>query len=411
MKRLLIFLLLAILFVPKTEAVIFNEIMYDLPGSDTGREWIEIYNNENESVNLTGWKLYEAGTNHGFTLINGSSTLNARSFAVIADNSGDFIFDNPSFNGTLFDSSFSLSNTNETLEIRNSSLFTVQNFTYLSIWGGAGDNNSIQFNETDWCAGIPTPGMQNNCSQILNQTSQNQTQTNQSNNNQSNVSSFDCSGFQDIKILSSPRNMGFGSSGEFSVDFNASCYKFDSAKFLVYGSSSRIVSDSSGEKIISFASCQNGITFGGIEKKSYKIKIPFFIYPNCDKKYEDGSYPVSLRACDSSGKKYYEEQTIVSLSGRPLSCNSGSGQSASITSNTASSTKSSSSKSSKKSSSSSSNSFTGNSARNIKENNGNVSKKEAVFESKSSESKTVAVYMVALFSLMLATYFLVNRGK
>ena len=48
--------------------VVINEIMYDLEGTDTGREWIEIYNNSNSSVDLSSYKLFEADTNHELTI-------------------------------------------------------------------------------------------------------------------------------------------------------------------------------------------------------------------------------------------------------------------------------------------------------------------------------------------------------
>jgi hypothetical protein len=53
-NRVLSFLVMAFLFMPSVSgAVLINEIMYDLSGSDTGREWIEIYNNGSD-INLSG---------------------------------------------------------------------------------------------------------------------------------------------------------------------------------------------------------------------------------------------------------------------------------------------------------------------------------------------------------------------
>src|SRR4051812_27298350 len=91
--------------------VVINEVMYDLPGTDTGREWIEVYNGGSSSVDLSGWKLFEASTTHALTNVSGGTTLSAGGYAIIADDASKFLIDWPSFAGTLFDSVFSLSNT------------------------------------------------------------------------------------------------------------------------------------------------------------------------------------------------------------------------------------------------------------------------------------------------------------
>jgi len=97
-------MLIAILLSSLTSAeVMINEIMYDVVGSDSGHEWVEIYSNQ--SIDLTGWKFYENSVNHNLNLINGSIILDG--YAIIADNSNTFISDNPDYDGTLFDSAFS----------------------------------------------------------------------------------------------------------------------------------------------------------------------------------------------------------------------------------------------------------------------------------------------------------------
>ena len=45
-------------------SVTINEIMYDLEGADTGREWVEVHNSGSEAVDLLKWKFVEGGTNH-----------------------------------------------------------------------------------------------------------------------------------------------------------------------------------------------------------------------------------------------------------------------------------------------------------------------------------------------------------
>ncbi|EMR75197.1 Lamin Tail Domain-containing protein [Thermoplasmatales archaeon SCGC AB-540-F20] len=62
------------------ETIRINEIMYNPAGADTGHEWIEIYNNADYAINITGWRLYEQGVNHTLSLKNGSMEIPADGF-------------------------------------------------------------------------------------------------------------------------------------------------------------------------------------------------------------------------------------------------------------------------------------------------------------------------------------------
>lgn len=162
--RFIIFMvgILVITLSSATAEVLFNEIMYDVNGSDTGHEWIEIANTGSASLNLTFWKLYEQGTNHNLNLITGSSTLPAGEFAVIADDAAVFQQDNPAFSGHLFDSIFSLSNSGEYLALYNGSSF-VSNVTYSNSWGGGNSYSLERFNDL-WNTSLVqngTPGKEN----------------------------------------------------------------------------------------------------------------------------------------------------------------------------------------------------------------------------------------------------------
>jgi len=140
-------------------SVTISEIMYDLAeGSDSGREWIELYNEGSAAVSLSGWKLFEAQVNHGVATTSGQSfDLPAGSFAVIADNPQKFLVDWPTFSGFLFDSSFSLSNSGEVVGIRDSDLSDIDSVTYSSSWGGQ-DGSSLQKSGDEWVSATPTPG-------------------------------------------------------------------------------------------------------------------------------------------------------------------------------------------------------------------------------------------------------------
>lgn len=135
-----------------------TEIMYDTSGTDTGREWIEVYNEGSEPVDLSLWKLFEGNVAHKLTPL-GSVTLGPLGYAIIADVPSKFQTDNPSYTGLLFDSVFSLGNEGETLIMRNPDGVDVDTVSYMSAVGGQGDGMSLQKTWAGtWIAASPTVG-------------------------------------------------------------------------------------------------------------------------------------------------------------------------------------------------------------------------------------------------------------
>ncbi len=141
--------------------VSISEIMYDPAGTDTGHEWIEIYNS-GSSVSLSGWKFFEEGSNHGLAEYQGGLTLGENSYAVIVSDPVKFLEDYPGFSGIILDSSWSsFNNTGESLAIKNNTNSVVFQVNYTGGGQAAGDGNSLQFYSGGWTAGIPTPGAPN----------------------------------------------------------------------------------------------------------------------------------------------------------------------------------------------------------------------------------------------------------
>lgn len=141
--------------------IIISEIMYDLEGADSGREWIEVFNAGSSGVNLTEWKLFEADTNHKITEVQGGTSLGSGAYAVVADNAATFLSDNPGYSGLLFDSAFSLNNSGEPLGIRNKDGEDSDALSYGSDMGAAGDGNSLHRSSTSGtalAAAAPSPG-------------------------------------------------------------------------------------------------------------------------------------------------------------------------------------------------------------------------------------------------------------
>jgi hypothetical protein len=140
-------------------SVQISEIMYDVPGSDSGREWVEVTNTGLEAVDIAKYKLAEGTTNHGFTVVQGSTLLPPGGSAILADDPAKFQTDWPAFTGTLLNTVFSLSNTGETLVIKNASSSVQDTVSYSASLGAAGDGSSLQRSGSNFIAAIPSPGV------------------------------------------------------------------------------------------------------------------------------------------------------------------------------------------------------------------------------------------------------------
>lgn len=163
--------------------VYINEIMYDLSGGDSGREWIEVYNSGSSAIDLSAWKFFENNTNHSLNNISGGTSLSAGGYAIIADVTTKFLLDWPSFSGILFDSTFSLNNTGETLSLKDSTQTVIDTVTYNSSTGANGDGNSLQKSGSSWIAAAPTPGLANSSNSSGSSSTSTATTTNQSTEN------------------------------------------------------------------------------------------------------------------------------------------------------------------------------------------------------------------------------------
>lgn len=139
--------------------IVITEVMYDVDGTDSGREWIEIRNDSQDSMDISSWKLFEAGINHKLAPI-GSSVIPAGGFAIIADTPSKFLADRAGFQGLILDSAFSLNNEGETISINGQSEADSDSLSYLPAWGAKGDGLSLQKTlDGQWISATPTPGL------------------------------------------------------------------------------------------------------------------------------------------------------------------------------------------------------------------------------------------------------------
>ncbi len=138
-----------------------TEIMYDLDGTDSNREWVEVKNISEETLDLSNWYLFSDNTKH--TLIpQGESNLASGGYAVIVQNVLQFKNDWPNFSGLIFDSSWTgFNNSGEIISLKDAELNVVSPISYTSSLGGAGDGDSLQKINNNWIGSLPTPGAEN----------------------------------------------------------------------------------------------------------------------------------------------------------------------------------------------------------------------------------------------------------
>jgi hypothetical protein len=158
MKKIILIALFMLVPQIAGAGVYISEIMYDLDGTDSDREWIEIHNDTDQTLDLSSYYLYESNVSHRIT---GDGQVLAGEFAVIVDSVEKFMEDWPNFSGKIFDSSFALNNSGEELVLQNPSKEAVDNFLYNPDLGGKGTGNSLQLYEGTLIPGEPTPGEEN----------------------------------------------------------------------------------------------------------------------------------------------------------------------------------------------------------------------------------------------------------
>jgi len=181
---LLVFIVFVV-FITKvvSSEIIITEIMYD-PGqcSDNYCEYIEIYNNDSSDVNLTGWRLCSDGLLAGYInnstgnlTSNNSLILQAGYYALITDGgTGTLVYDNFNVSNNSIAihvnsssmCSNGLNNSGENISIYDNNNSLKTSLIYSSSWGANGTNKSLQLCNGSWIENWPTPGTENNCTQV-----------------------------------------------------------------------------------------------------------------------------------------------------------------------------------------------------------------------------------------------------
>jgi hypothetical protein len=142
-------------------ALQITEVQFQPSGTESGREWVEVFNDGSNSIDFSKYRFFEANMQHSLATVS-SETLEPGEYAVVIQNVTKFFADFPNFTGKVFTSSFSLVNYGEPLAFRSSAGGpTVASYTYSPSTTGAGDGASEQLVSGTWTKGTPSPGAEN----------------------------------------------------------------------------------------------------------------------------------------------------------------------------------------------------------------------------------------------------------
>jgi len=145
-----------------------NEVMYDPTGNDVGNEWVELYNNGTEAINITGWKFITRNSDHDLKIPpakngRGDMLIYPKNYTIICQKAENFSNNYLNYTGSIIDSSWEeLSNSvNETLILKNSSDYIIQELVYSG--NSSNEGKSLQYISNSWQSCTPTPGYANSC--------------------------------------------------------------------------------------------------------------------------------------------------------------------------------------------------------------------------------------------------------
>jgi hypothetical protein len=160
MKIQIVFLMLVVVAPIFTHALLITEVMYDLPGSDTGREWIEVWNNGTSSIELARMRLHDGKSGHAITSVHGNAVMLPGTYAIIVRDAIAFEEEYQSASLAIFRSPFSFNNTGATIGVRDATSRILDTITYTKSLGSDGDGNTLNRDSigVSLVARTPSPG-------------------------------------------------------------------------------------------------------------------------------------------------------------------------------------------------------------------------------------------------------------
>jgi hypothetical protein len=116
-------------------SVIINEINYSSASERNTKDWVEIYNNGNTTVDLSGWLLIDSNVDSGYVFPEGRLLIPGE-YLVVCRDIEDFKNLNPNVAGSLGDMLFGLSSEGDMVRLfdQNHNLIDAVNYGVFSPW-------------------------------------------------------------------------------------------------------------------------------------------------------------------------------------------------------------------------------------------------------------------------------------
>jgi hypothetical protein len=96
--------------------VIINEINYNSPDTPNSGDWVELYNNTDDFIDISDWKVMDEDDEHVFTLVSGQE-IEPRGYLVVCENMDDFTAVHPEVDNIVGDLGFKFSNGGEVIRL------------------------------------------------------------------------------------------------------------------------------------------------------------------------------------------------------------------------------------------------------------------------------------------------------
>lgn len=156
----------------------FSEIAYDISGADEKHEWLELVNETNESIDLSGFYFFD-GSYHTLATppakgSQGSLVVEPGEYLILADDAVTFLADNPNYQGSVIDTTMTLLNYSATrtqgieLQLANKEKAMVATVSYWPTKQGV-DGYTLEKNlALEWLDSFVvggTPGTENSVNQ------------------------------------------------------------------------------------------------------------------------------------------------------------------------------------------------------------------------------------------------------
>jgi beta-lactamase superfamily II metal-dependent hydrolase len=103
---------------PEDIKVVFSEVFYDTPGTDSVEEWVELYNNSPVTVDVSGWTITDNnGTGSTYTIDNGATIAPGTYYTIAVDSTGfNALY---GYDADVYGSLPALNNSGEALILKN----------------------------------------------------------------------------------------------------------------------------------------------------------------------------------------------------------------------------------------------------------------------------------------------------